>query len=328
MIDIEQLLPYTDRVISEIDIPCLSHRHSGKVRESYDLGDGRRIIIATDRLSAFDRHITSIPFKGTVLTQVARQAFEATEKHVPNHVIEYLDRNVILAKQLEIIPIEVVVRDFLAGNTETSLWTLYKKGLREISDVSLPDGMVENEMLPETIITPTTKAADHDMAITWQEAEERGILTLSEWCTIENMALTLFAIGSQNASNRGLILADTKYEFGRDPDGNIFVADEIHTPDSSRYWVSKDYQKNLSAHTPQTSFDKDVIRRWLNERCNPYEDELPPIPPLKIAETAAVYVNAFERLTGSPFMLDLQYLHPANRISRNVHDFLEREDLA
>lgn len=327
MIDITHALPYTSRVINEIDIPCLSHGHSGKVRESFDLGDGRRLIIATDRLSAFDRHICSIPFKGRVLTQTARLAFEATEKYVPNHVIEYIDPNVIVAKQLEIIPIEIVVRDFLAGNTETSLWTMYKKGLRHIGDVNLLEDMVENEMLPETIITPTTKSADHDMPITCQEIIAGGLVTKEEWEFIEHMALTLFGIGSHEARNRGLILADTKYEFGRDKDGKIFVADEIHTPDSSRYWVTKNYQTNLSAGTPQTSFDKDVIRRWLNERCNPYEDELPPIPPLKIAETAAVYVNAFERLTGEEFPLDLNNIDPSNRISRNVHAWLEQADL-
>ncbi|EJL58824.1 phosphoribosylaminoimidazolesuccinocarboxamide (SAICAR) synthase, partial [Rhizobium sp. CF122] len=227
------------RILSEAHFPELPNYYRGKVRENYDLPDGQRIIISTDRLSAFDRILTCIPYKGQVLTQTARYWFEATKDICPNHVLDYPDPNVVIGKRLDILPVEVVVRGYLAGTTGTSILTLYKKGEREMYGMRLPDGMRDNQKLPTPVITPTSKEFDggHDEPLTPAEIVERGLLTKEQWETLSRYALALFARGQDLAAKRGLILVDTKYEFGTDENGNIILADEIHTPDSSRYWL-------------------------------------------------------------------------------------------
>src|SRR5919206_1193284 len=231
------LAPHAHQVLDDATLPELPNHYRGKVRDNYDLPDGRRIIIATDRLSAFDRAIAAIPFKGLVLTQIARFWFDQTAELCPNHVIAYPDPNVLLCRRLDILPVEVVVRDYLAGTTATSIWSMYKAGRREIYGFQFPDGLRENEKLPQTIITPTTKARDgeHDEPVTAKEIVGRGLLTPAQWAEITERALALFARGRDIAAARGLILVDTKYEFGLDRGGQIVLADEIHTPDSSRY---------------------------------------------------------------------------------------------
>jgi phosphoribosylaminoimidazole-succinocarboxamide synthase len=281
----------------------LPNHYRGKVRDNYDLADGRRIIIATDRLSAFDRSIAAIPCKGQVLTQTARFWFDRTADICPNHVIEYPDPNVLVCRRLDIMPVEIVVRDYLAGTTATSVWSMYKAGRREIYGISFPDGLRENQKLPRTILTPTTKARDgeHDEPITAAEIVARGLLSAAQWDEVSAMALALFARGRELAAARGLILVDTKYEFGLDRDGQIILADEIHTPDSSRYWFAKTYPTRFATGAPPDAFDKDVLRRWVAARCDPYRDDIPPIPPQVIGETASVYIDAYERITGESF---------------------------
>src|SRR5580700_3859239 len=303
MVDQAALAAHLGNVLSDASIPELPNHYRGKVRDNFDLADGRRIIIATDRLSAFDRNLTAIPCKGQVLTQIARFWFDATRDLCPNHVIDYPDPNVVVCRRLDILSVEIVVRDYLTGTTGTSIWPMYKSGRREIYGIRFPDGLRENQKLPATIITPTTKAAEgeHDEPVTPDQIIRRGLLTGEQWQNVSERALALFARGRTIAAERGLILADTKYEFGLDPDGRIILADEIHTPDSSRYWFAETYPLRFAAGAPPDAFDKDVLRRWVAARCDPYRDDIPPIPPQVIGETAAVYIDAYERITGQNF---------------------------
>ncbi|AYD03005.1 phosphoribosylaminoimidazole-succinocarboxamide synthase [Neorhizobium sp. NCHU2750] len=294
------------RILDEAFIPELPNYYRGKVRENYDLPNGQRIIIATDRLSAFDRIITCIPDKGHILTQTARYWFEETADICPNHVVAYPDPNVVVGKRLDILPVEIVVRGYLAGTTGTSLLTLYKKGGREMYGLSLPDGMKDNQILPQPVITPTSKAFDggHDEPLTPADIITHKLLTQDQWDTVSRYALALFARGQEMAAKRGLILVDTKYEFGTDADGNIILADEIHTPDSSRYWMADSYGEAFSRGGRPQSFDKDFIRAWVVERCDPYKDDIPAIPAELIEETSSVYRRAYEMITGRIFQPD------------------------
>ncbi|MBN8838710.1 MAG: phosphoribosylaminoimidazolesuccinocarboxamide synthase [Sphingomonadales bacterium] len=298
---------FASRTLNDATIPELPNHYRGKVRDNYDLADGRRIIIASDRLSAFDRILCAIPFKGEVLTQTARFWFEHTADICANHVIDYPDPNVLICRRLEILPVEIVVRGYLAGTTGTSILTLYKKGQRTMYGMTLPDGLRDNARLEAPIITPTSKEFDggHDEPLTPAEILERELLTPAQWDELSATALALFARGQQMAEARGLILADTKYEFGVTPDGAIVLADEIHTPDSSRYWRQASYQAQFEAGERPDSFDKDFVRSWVAARCDPYKDPIPEIPQELITGTAAVYAEAFETITGKSFAPDL-----------------------
>ncbi len=294
------------RILSEAHFPELPNYYGGKVRENYDLPNGERIIISTDRLSAFDRILTCIPYKGQVLTQTARYWFEETADICPNHVVSYPDPNVVIGKRLDILPVEIVVRGYLAGTTGTSVLTLYKKGVRDMYGITLPEGLRDNEKLPEPIITPTSKAFDggHDEPLSPAQIVETGLLTQAQWDTLSRHALALFARGQELAARRGLILVDTKYEFGTDENGRIVLADEIHTPDSSRYWIAASYPERFETGARPESFDKDFVRAWVAERCDPYKDDIPEIPADLIAETSQVYIRAFEMITGQTFTPD------------------------
>lgn len=311
------------RVLSDAYIAELPGYYKGKVRENYDLADGSRIIIATDRLSAFDVILTSIPFKGQVLTQTARYWFEATADICPNHVLAYPDPNVVVGTRLDILPVEVVVRGYLAGTTSTSILTKYKNGEREMYGIRLPDGLRDNEKLPQPIITPTSKAFDggHDEPLSGAEILDQGLLTRKQWETVSAYALALFARGQQRAAERGLILVDTKYEFGTDKDGRIVLADEIHTPDSSRYWIADSYGEAFSTGKRPLSFDKDFVRAWVTERCDPYKDPIPEIPADLIEQTSKVYIQAYETITGQKFVPDLSGATVLERIRTNLRPY-------
>jgi len=310
-------------VLREAHIPELPNPYFGKVRDNYDLPDGRRIIIASDRISAFDRILAAIPFKGQVLTQTARFWFERTGDICPNHVLAYPDPNVVIGRRLDILPVEIVVRDYLAGTTGTSILTLYKKGEREMYGHRLPDGLRDNQKLPHPIITPTSKAFDggHDEPLTPEQIVEQGLLTRAQWDTLSKYALALFARGQELAAQRGLILVDTKYEFGTDADGQIMLADEIHTPDSSRYWFAESYPQRFEQGLRPESFDKDFVRAWVAERCDPYNDPIPEIPEAMLVETAAVYIQAFETITGQVFEIEDSDEPVLDRIRRNLAPF-------
>jgi len=306
--------------IRDVTIPELPNHYRGKVRENYDLPDGRRIIIATDRLSAFDRAIACIPFKGQVLTQTARFWFEQTADICPNHVLDYPDPNVVVGKRLDILPVEIVVRGYLAGTTGTSILTMYKQGQREMYGARFPDGLRDNEALPQAIITPTSKAFDggHDEPLSPAEILEQGLLTQAQWETLSDYALQLFARGQKLAAERGLILADTKYEFGTDAEGRIILADEIHTPDSSRYWFAGSYAERFAKGEKPESFDKDFVRNWVAARCDPYNEPIPAIPDELIEQTSQVYIKAFETITGKAFEPPAADVPPLERIRRNL----------
>ena len=290
-------------VLDDATIPELPNHYRGKVRDNYDLPGAKRILISSDRISAFDINLASIPFKGQVLTQTARHWFEATKDICPNHVLDYPDPNVVVGRTLKILPVEIVVRDYLAGTTGTSILTLYRKGGREMYGIRLPDGLRDNEKLPATIITPTTKAMDggHDEPLTSKEILDRGLLSAGQWRVLSDYAHALFARGREMAAKRGLILVDTKYEFGTDEQGRIVLADEIHTPDSSRYWLMGSYEQHFAKGERPESFDKDFVRSWVAARCDPYKDKIPEIPKDVILKTAEVYVQAYETITGKTF---------------------------
>jgi phosphoribosylaminoimidazole-succinocarboxamide synthase len=320
MNDRASLGAYLGQVLADATIPELPHHYRGKVRDNYDLADGRRIIIATDRLSAFDRIITAIPLKGQVLTQIARFWFDATADLCPNHVLDYPDPNVLVCRRLSIMPVEIVVRDYLTGTTATSIWPMYRSGERRLYGIDLPDGLRQNQKLPATIITPTTKAFDggHDEPLTAEEIIARRLLDRWQWKTVSRLALALFARGRLMAARHGLILVDTKYEFGFDVNGAIVLADEIHTPDSSRYWLAESYRRRFDAEEPPESLDKDFVRRWVAARCDPYREPIPPIPRDVVAEAARLYIEVFETITARPFEFPDPAVPVLDRIRANL----------
>ena len=301
---------------------ALPNRSSGKVRENFDLPDGRRILVATDRLSAFDRILAAIPYKGQVLTQTARFWFDHTADLCPNWALEYPDPNVVIGRRLDILPIECVVRGFLAGTTSTSILTQYAAGRREMYGQAFPDGMRANERLPAPILTPTTKAAQggHDEPLSAADIAERGLMTPRQWSEVSEYALALFARGQEMVARSGLILVDTKYEFGTTPDGTVVLADEIHTPDSSRFWRAATYAERFERGEPPESFDKDFVRAWVAARCDPYRDPIPVIPQDLILATSRRYVEAFETITGELFVAPAGA--PAERIRANLARFI------
>jgi phosphoribosylaminoimidazole-succinocarboxamide synthase len=317
------LRPYAGLALHDAAIPELPNHYRGKVRENYDLPGGQRLIIATDRISAFDRILAAIPLKGQVLTQIARHWFDRTGDICPNHVIAYPDPNVLLCRRLTIMPVEVVVRDYLAGTTSTSILSMYKAGRRAMYGHRFPDGLVPNQKLATTIITPTTKAFDagHDEELTAERILEAGLLTAAQWEEVSALALALFARGRALAAERGLILADTKYEFGFDADGRILLADEIHTPDSSRYWFAATHAARVAAGEPPQSFDKDFVRSWVVARCDPYRDPIPEIPDEIRLAAALIYLEVYETLIGTPFPLPPPDRPVLARIRENLAGF-------
>ena len=318
-------------ILDHARIAELPNPYFGKVRDCFDLPasatePARRILISSDRISAFDRILAAIPFKGQVLTQMARFWFDHTADICPNHVLAYPDPNVVIGKHLTILPVEVVVRGYLAGTTSTSVLTQYKAGVRQMYGHTLPDGLRDNQVLPAPIITPTSKAFDggHDEPLTPQEIVAQGLLTQSQWDEVSAKALALCARGQKMAAERGLILVDTKYEFGTDEAGNILIGDEIHTPDSSRYWIASGYQAAFEAGTRPPSFDKDVIRSWVAARCDPYKDPIPEIPADMIEATSKVYIEAFEAITGQKFVPDLTGETPLARVRANLAPYFSK----
>jgi len=292
-----------DNCLTDAYFPQLPAFQQGKVRDSYDLPDGRRVMIATDRQSAFDLVLAAVPYKGQVLTQTARYWFDATADICPNHVIDYPDPNVIVAKRLDMLPVEMVVRDYITGSTETSIWPMYAAGARMLYGHRFPDGLVKNQRLAETILTPTTKAEQggHDAPITPEEIVAEGLLSQAQWDELARVSLALFARGREIAAANGLILVDTKYEFGVDGNGSITLADEVHTPDSSRYWLADSYEARLAAGQEPESLDKEFLRLWIAARCDPYRDPVPEIPPETLIAFSEKYISLFELVTGKAF---------------------------
>ena len=291
-------------VLTDAEYSGLPNFQRGKVRDSYDLEDGRRVMIATDRQSAFDKVLAAVPFKGQVLTQTARYWFDETADICPNHVIGYPHPNVIISKRLDMLPVEMVIRDYLTGSTETSIWPMYERGERVLYGHQFEDGLIKNQKLPKTIITPTTKGVDgdHDRPITAEELVEQGLLTQELWDELAEKSLAVFARGRELAAKQGLILVDTKFEFGLDEDGKVVLADEILTPDSSRYWLAASYEEALDSGAAPSSLDKEFLRLWINARCDPYKDPIPEIPADTLMEFSGKYIALFETVTGKRFV--------------------------
>ncbi len=326
MIEPADLKRFAHYILGEAALPELPNYYRGKVRENYDLPDGKRILIASDRVSAFDINLAMIPLKGQVLTGVARYWFNETRDICPNHVIDYPDPNVLVGRRLRMMPVEIVVRDYLAGTTSTSILQMYKQGRRSMYGHAFPDGLRDNQKLPRTILTPTTKAeqGDHDAPLSGEEVVTRKLLTEQQWSEVSSIALRLFARGRDIVARRGLILVDTKYEFGFDESGAIVLADEVHTPDSSRYWQLDTYAARFESGEAPDTFDKDFIRRWVVARCDPYKEPVPPIPEEVILKAAAIYVSAYEKITGSRFPLPDPSVPPLVRIRKNLRKYFGR----
>ncbi len=313
-----------DNCLVDAEFKELPNFYRGKVRDAYDLPDGRRLLIATDRQSAFDQVLAAVPYKGQVLTQTARYWFEVTEEICPNHVVDYPDPNVAAVKKLDMLPIEMVVRDYLTGSTETSIWPMYERGERLLYGHQFSDGLRKNQKLPETIITPTTKAeqGEHDAPITEAEILETGLISEAHWRELSEKSLGLFAKGRELAARQGLILVDTKFEFGLDETGRIVVADEILTPDSSRYWVADSYMARFESGENPESLDKEFLRLWVSAQCDPYNDPIPEIPVETLIEFSDKYIKLFELVTGRKFEKPAEDISVKDRIQQALSNYL------
>ena len=308
------------RVLEKTDFQNLGDRRQGKVRDIYTQPD-KIILVSTDRYSAFDRNLALIPFKGQVLTQISRWWFERTTDIIQNHLIASPDPNVVVAKKCQVIPIEMVVRGYITGVTGTSLWTLYKDGQRDFGDFILPDGMKKNQRLDEPVLTPTTKSDEHDKPLTSADVVKEKILPEALWKQLSETAIKLFRRGQELALSKGLILVDTKYEFGLDENGKLMLIDEIHTPDSSRYWQADSHLVRIAAGLEPQNFDKEFLRLWFKENCDPYNDKiLPPAPPEMLAELSGRYIQIYEQITGEKFVTDLE-TPILDRINNNLKSF-------
>ena len=280
---------------------AVGKRISGKVRDSYLLPGGRRALVTTDRVSAFDRILGTIPFKGQVLNQIAAYWFEATKDIVPNHVISTPDPNVMVVAECEQLPLEFIVRGYITGVTETSAWTNYARGTRVICGNKLPDGLRKDQKLERPILTPTTKHEVHDRNISRDEAISEGLISPELFDEAAAVCFKMFEAGTREAAKRGLILVDTKYELGL-LNGKLVVSDEIHTPDSSRYWYADTYEELFAKGEPQRKLDKEYVREWLAARGFRGEGEPPALTDEVRIEAAKRYITAYELITGRDFI--------------------------
>jgi phosphoribosylaminoimidazole-succinocarboxamide synthase len=297
----------------------LGDYYQGKVRDNYTTRDGRRILIASDRISAFDVVLGTIPFKGQVLNRMAQYWFEETAKLAPNHVLSVPDPNVTIARECKPLLAEFVMRSYLTGVTTTSIWYAYERGARSFCGHDLPGGMKKNQRLPEAILTPSTKAekGDHDESVSREELIRRGAISAEDFDRGAAIVVKLFAFGQKRAAERGLILVDTKYELGRTPEGEIVVIDEIHTPDSSRYWYADDYEARLARGEEPRGLDKEYVRKWLqSERGYRGEGAPPALTDEVRVEAARRYIQIFELITGRGF--EPETSDPLPRIAKNL----------
>ena len=306
-------------ILRDTDFDFLGPKITGKVRDIYDQGD-RLILITTDRHSSFDRIIAHVPWKGQVLNQVSAHWFEATKDIVPNAVLAVPDPNVTVARKYPTVPVEAVVRGYLTGVTDTAIWTRYSGGQRDFGGLKLADGMRKNQRLPQPIFDPTTKEAAHDRTLSPNEMIAQGFVSKELFARIKETALKLFARGQDIAARRGLLLVDTKYEFGTDAEGGLVLIDEIHTPDSSRYWQLNSYDKRFAAGAEPDYFDKEFLRLWFREHCDPYADKtLPDAPVELVEEMSRRYIRMYEQITGTKF--EPGALPIPQRIDRNLSGY-------
>ncbi|MCA9999920.1 MAG: phosphoribosylaminoimidazolesuccinocarboxamide synthase [Anaerolineales bacterium] len=327
MLTHQQLLDAIPNCLDGTDFAGLGEKYEGKVRDVY-VQNGRRILITTDRVSAFDRVLGLIPYKGQVLNQLSAWWFEQTADLARNHVISVPDPNVTIAHEAQPLPVEIVVRGYITGVTKTSLWYLYEQGERRPYGIQLPDGLRKNDPLPEPIITPTTKAekGGHDERLTEAEILEQKLVGAELWDEVRETAVSLFKRGQEIAAKAGLVLVDTKYEMGL-VNGRLTLIDEIHTPDSSRYWLadtaspqgfseSTEHAKAKPLGSSPENYDKEFMRKWYAAQGYRGDGTPPTMPPDLIAQIAARYLATFEKLTGTVFMPGAQ--PAAGRIWENL----------
>jgi len=302
MISQNELINLIPSALDETNLP-LPNKQAGKVRDWYDLPDGKRLIITTDRLSAFDRILARVPYKGQVLNQLSAWWFEQTKDIIPNHLLSMPDPNASIVTEVQPLLVEVIIRGYISGVTSTALWYRYSLGERNIYGYDFPEGLQKNQALPEPIITPTTKGGvtGHDERLTCAEVVSKGILDEQTWAKIQEAALSVFKRGQALAKQAGLILVDTKYEFGRAPDGSVMLIDEVHTPDSSRFWKADTYEARFFAGEDPENFDKEFVRIAYAEKGYRGDGEIPSMPNKLWAAASERYITIYEFLTGRTF---------------------------
>ena len=304
--------------LQRTDFTSLGKRYEGKVRDNYTAPDGKRYIVVTDRISAFDRILGTLPLKGQVLNHVAAWWFRQTASVAPNHLLTVPDPNVMVVRECTPLPVEMVVRAYLTGTTSTSIWVHYERGERSFCGHALPDGLKKHQALPKPILTPSTKGAhgEHDVSASRERILELSGMPAEDFDRAAAIAMALFAEGQRVCAERGLILVDTKYELGKTPEGEIVVIDEIHTPDSSRFWFAKTYQERFDAGGDPESFDKEYVRRFLAKQGFMGDGPIPPIPDDVKVEATRRYIEAIETITGEPFEPNLE--EPIARMQQNL----------
>ena len=321
MVTREQIQSQLDNCLLEAKFPQWESRYKrGKVRDMYLL-ENHRVLITTDRQSAFDHVLGTIPLKGQVLNRIAQYWFEQTQDIAPNQVISVPDANVTVARELDILPVEVVVRKYMTGSSDTAIWTHYNSGVRYYCGHTLPDGMVKNQPFDAAIITPTTKDEVHDELISRDEIIAQGLVPEDTWAQVEEIALALFARGEELAAKQGLILVDTKYEMGLDADGRITLADEIHTPDSSRFWIKDTYAERHARGEEPESLDKEFLRLWLRDK-GISDDNIPALDDEIRIQVAERYIDLFQRVTGTDFDAELGATPVLQRIEERIAEYL------
>jgi phosphoribosylaminoimidazole-succinocarboxamide synthase len=300
MVSRDTLEKLLSSAFGKTDLP-LPGKGSGKVREWYDLPDGKRLLVTTDRLSAFDRILARVPYKGQAVNQLTNWWFDQTADIIANHKVSVPDPNAVVATVAEPFLVEVVVRGYITGVTSTALWYRYELGERDIYGYHFPEGLKKNSALPEPILTPTTKgiAGAHDERLTCAEVAEKGLLDKRTWDQLQAAALAVFARGQELATRAGLILVDTKYEFGRAPDGGILLIDEVHTPDSSRFWKADTYPARFAAGEEPENFDKEFVRLAYAEKGYRGDGEIPQVPAGLWVAASERYIKIYEMLTGT-----------------------------
>ncbi len=325
MLDASEIRRHLGDALVGLDLPWPHGRSTGKVRETFFLPGGRRLLVTTDRLSAFDRVLAAVPWKGQVLNELSAFWFRECPDVFPHHLLALPDPNVSLVQECLPLPVEVIVRGYITGVTSTSLWTLYATGERRIYGYVLPEGLRKNDPLPEPLLTPTTKAGPggHDERLTCAEVVERGLVDADTWEAVSAAALALFRRGQEVARRAGFILVDTKYEFGRTREGRLLLIDEVHTPDSSRFWKQEAWEEAQRRGSEVEPWDKEYVRLWYAGQGYRGDGMPPSLPEEVVVELAGRYIALYEGLSGRPFCP--APLPAERRIVRVLQTYLESQ---
>jgi len=317
MVDDETIKAQLDKTLDKTAFEGLGERYDGKVRDNYTKG-ATRFIVVTDRISAFDRILGTIPFKGQVLNRLASWWFDKTKDVAKSHFVKLPDPNVLECIECTPLPVEMVVRAYITGSTSTSMWTHYEAGTRKFCGHDLPEGLKKNQRLERPLLTPATKApkGEHDVSASREEILDKGTITERDFDLAADMAMKLFSAGQKLCAERGLILVDTKYEFGKTKTGDVLVIDEIHTPDSSRFWLASTYDERFASGVDPEPLDKDFVRRFYTALGYRGDGPAPELPPEVRIGAAKRYMEAYEKITGESFVANTE--DPLPRIAKNL----------